>query len=168
WTTIPSVGRSCRAGFTASKAEAQALGILRTGMVSRGSPHWRWPVVPWPPRIRGHVNNAFHPDHGYRGAMPRRGEKAEPAKRADRAHFAGNEERDGRGHATEAKRSFTSSDCASTLGWGSTAGACPPVRCAVGFHGAASHRFRVGRAAAVAVAAAGKWRGRRPSGHGLH
>jgi hypothetical protein len=54
--------------------------------------------------FRGNVNNAFHPDHGYRGPMPNRGEKPEPAKRVDRAHFSGNEERDGRGHATEGKR----------------------------------------------------------------
>jgi hypothetical protein len=32
--------------------------------------------------------------------MPSRGEKAEPSKRVDKAHFSGNEERDGRGHAT--------------------------------------------------------------------
>ena len=54
--------------------------------------------------FRGNVNNAYHPDHGYKGAMPARGEKAEPAKLVDKAHFSGNEERDGRGHATEAKR----------------------------------------------------------------
>jgi hypothetical protein len=54
--------------------------------------------------FRGNVNNAFHPEHGYKGAMPKRGEKAEPAKRVDKSHFTGNEERDGRGHATEAKR----------------------------------------------------------------
>jgi hypothetical protein len=62
---------------------------------------------PWfhgPDNFRGHVNNSFHPDHGYQGAMPNRGESAEPAKRVDAAHFKGNEERDGRGHATDAKR----------------------------------------------------------------
>jgi len=62
---------------------------------------------PWfrgPDTFRGKVNNAFHPEHGYKGALPNRGEKADPAKRADKAHFSGNEERDGRGHATEAKR----------------------------------------------------------------
>jgi hypothetical protein len=48
--------------------------------------------------FRGHVNNRFHPDHGYKGAMPKVGEKADPAKRADSAHFKGNEMRDGRGH----------------------------------------------------------------------
>lgn len=62
---------------------------------------------PWfhgPNEFRGHVNNAFHPEHGYQGALPSRGEKAERAKRVDKDHFKGNEERDGRGHATEAKR----------------------------------------------------------------
>jgi hypothetical protein len=62
---------------------------------------------PWfhgPDTFRGKVNNAFHPEHGYKGAVPKRGERADRAKRVDRAHFSGNEERDGRGHATEAKR----------------------------------------------------------------
>jgi hypothetical protein len=62
---------------------------------------------PWfhgPSEFRGNVNNTYHPAHGYTGALPSRGEKAEPAKRVDREHFKGNEERDGRGHASEAKR----------------------------------------------------------------
>jgi hypothetical protein len=50
--------------------------------------------------FRGHVNNRFHPDHGYKGPMPKAGEKAEESKRVDAAHFKGNEERDGRGHVT--------------------------------------------------------------------
>jgi hypothetical protein len=54
--------------------------------------------------FRGNVNNRFHPDHGYKGPMPNRGERAEPSKRVDSAHFSGNEERDGRGHATGGKR----------------------------------------------------------------
>jgi hypothetical protein len=49
--------------------------------------------------FRGYVNNAFHPGYGYRGPMPRPGERANPANRFDGAHFAGNEQRDGRGHA---------------------------------------------------------------------
>jgi hypothetical protein len=53
--------------------------------------------------FRGNVNNAYHPSHGYKGPMPARGEKAEPTKRVDTGHFTGNEERDGRGHVTEAK-----------------------------------------------------------------
>jgi hypothetical protein len=36
--------------------------------------------------------------------MPNPGEKPEAARRVDKAHFTGNEERDGRGHATEIKR----------------------------------------------------------------
>jgi hypothetical protein len=53
--------------------------------------------------FRGKVNNSFHPEHGYKGTVPNRGEKAEPTKRVDAEHFKGNEERDGRGHATEGK-----------------------------------------------------------------
>jgi hypothetical protein len=49
--------------------------------------------------FRGHVNNRFHPEHGYNGAMPQRGERAEPSRRLDKvSHFKGNEVRDGRGH----------------------------------------------------------------------
>jgi hypothetical protein len=54
--------------------------------------------------FRGNVDNRFHPEHGYKGPMPRAGEKAEPAKRVDNAHFKGNEARDGRGHVSEGKR----------------------------------------------------------------
>jgi hypothetical protein len=62
---------------------------------------------PWfhgPRNFRGSVNNGFHPEHGYNGPMPNRGERADPSRRVDRAHFTGNEKRDGRGHATEGKR----------------------------------------------------------------
>ena len=52
--------------------------------------------------FHGYVDNHFHPDHGYKGPMPKVGERAEPAKRVDAAHFHGNEMRDGRGH--EVKR----------------------------------------------------------------
>jgi hypothetical protein len=54
--------------------------------------------------FRGKVNNRFHPDHGYKGPVPKPGDKAEPSKRIDSAHFKGNEERDGRGHATGGKK----------------------------------------------------------------
>jgi hypothetical protein len=54
--------------------------------------------------FHGYVNNGFHPDHGYRGPMPNRGEKADPARRVDQAHFKGNEVRDGRGHAVGDRR----------------------------------------------------------------
>jgi hypothetical protein len=53
--------------------------------------------------FRGKVDNSFDPQKGYKGGKPNRGEKAEPTKRVDSAHFKGNEERDGRGHATEPK-----------------------------------------------------------------
>lgn len=62
---------------------------------------------PWfhgPANFRGRVDNRFHPEHGYRGPLPNRGERAEPARRVDPAHFKGNEQRDGRGHATQGKR----------------------------------------------------------------
>src|ERR1700749_3148385 len=48
---------------------------------------------PWfhgPKDFRGHVDNHFHPDHGYHAALPQRGEKPEPAKRVDASHFKGN------------------------------------------------------------------------------
>lgn len=54
--------------------------------------------------FRGHVNNRFHPEHGYKGPMPKVGEKAEPAKRVDSAHFKGNEMRDGRGNVAKGKK----------------------------------------------------------------
>jgi len=53
--------------------------------------------------FRGNVNNRLHPEHGYNGPAPQRGEKAEPAKRVDTAHFQGNEMRDGRGHVSAGK-----------------------------------------------------------------
>ena len=54
--------------------------------------------------FQGHVNNRYHPEHGYKGRLPERGEKAEPTKRVSSAHFKGNEMRDGRGHVAEGKR----------------------------------------------------------------
>jgi hypothetical protein len=54
--------------------------------------------------FQGNVNNRLHPAHGYTGPAPSRGEKAEPAKRVDSAHFQGNEVRDGRGHVGGAKK----------------------------------------------------------------
>jgi hypothetical protein len=51
--------------------------------------------------FHGSVNNRFHPDHGYKGKMPERGEKADEGKRVDAAHFKGNEMRDGRGHVVK-------------------------------------------------------------------
>lgn len=58
-----------------------------------------------PANFRGNVNNRFHPDHGYKGAMPAVGEAPRPENRTDKvANFKGNEVRDGRGHATGGKR----------------------------------------------------------------
>jgi hypothetical protein len=54
--------------------------------------------------FRGHVDNHFHPAHGYKGPMPKVGEKVEEARRVDSAHFRGNEVRDGRGHIAKEKR----------------------------------------------------------------
>jgi hypothetical protein len=63
---------------------------------------------PWfhgPAHFTGHVNNHFHPEHGYKGPMPKRGEKPEPAKRPEKnSSFKGNEVRDGRGHVVRGKR----------------------------------------------------------------
>ena len=61
---------------------------------------------PWfhgPEHFRGHVNNHFHPEHGYKGPLPQRGEARAPehAAAAAPAHFKGNEVRDGRGHAVK-------------------------------------------------------------------
>ena len=59
---------------------------------------------PWfhgPANFHGYVNNRFHPEHGYKGPMPRVGEKAEDSKRVDAAHFHGNEMRDGHGHVVK-------------------------------------------------------------------
>ncbi|HEY3823016.1 MAG TPA: hypothetical protein VGL82_00580 [Bryobacteraceae bacterium] len=62
-------------------------------------------VGPWfhgDEHFRGHVDNHFRADHGYRGPMPKAGERAEPGRRVTAEHFRGNEMRDGRGH--EVKR----------------------------------------------------------------
>jgi hypothetical protein len=55
-------------------------------------------------KFRGNVNNAYRPDHGHKGAMPNRGDQADPAQRVDKAHFTENEQRDGRGHTSDDKR----------------------------------------------------------------
>src|SRR3984957_7882212 len=53
--------------------------------------------------FHGNVDNRFHPEHGYSGPLPNRGERAEPARRVDPARFKGNEVRGGRGHVAEGK-----------------------------------------------------------------
>ncbi len=63
-------------------------------------------IGPWfhgPRDFHGYVDNHFHPDHGYRGRLPERGEKAVPEKRVDAAHFKGNEMRDAHGHVVKRK-----------------------------------------------------------------
>ena len=62
---------------------------------------------PWfhgPRDFHGYVNNSFHPDHGYKGPMPVRGERVDPGRRVDQAHFKGNEVRDGHGHVVGDRR----------------------------------------------------------------
>jgi len=52
--------------------------------------------------FRGHVNNHFHPAHGYKGPNPARGEKPRPENHLDHvSNFHGNEMRDGRGHVAK-------------------------------------------------------------------
>src|ERR1700683_4568123 len=62
---------------------------------------------PWfhgPANFHGHVNNRFHPDHGYAGPAPQRGDKPEPTKRLDKvSNFKGNEMRDGHGNVAGGK-----------------------------------------------------------------
>src|SRR6202050_3978838 len=42
--------------------------------------------------FHGHVNNRFHPEHGYHGPMPNRGDKPEAGKHFDKIeHFKANE-----------------------------------------------------------------------------
>ncbi len=67
-----------------------------TGGVFIGAGQW----FHGPSTFHGQVNSAYN-EKGYKGTFPARGEKAEPAKQMDSAHFKGNEERDGRGHVTE-------------------------------------------------------------------
>jgi hypothetical protein len=57
---------------------------------------------PWfhgPEHFHGYVDNHYHPDHGYKGPMPNRGDKPEEGKPVGHVeHFKGNEMRDGHGH----------------------------------------------------------------------
>ena len=60
---------------------------------------------PWfhgPEQFRGHVNNHFHPEHGYHGPLPHAGDRPDERNRVDHMeHFKGNEMRDGRGHVAK-------------------------------------------------------------------
>src|ERR1700683_5748636 len=62
---------------------------------------------PWfhgPDTFQGHVNNRYHPEHGYKGPAPHPGDKPEASQPVDKvANFKGNEVRDGRGHVAGAK-----------------------------------------------------------------
>ena len=50
--------------------------------------------------FQGHVDNHYDTRHGYKGPVPRVGEKPEPSKRPDKvANFHGNEVHDGHGPA---------------------------------------------------------------------
>jgi hypothetical protein len=53
--------------------------------------------------FHGNVNNKLDPQHGYRGATPKVGDKP-AAQRQSPKQFKGNEVRDGRGHTAAAKR----------------------------------------------------------------
>src|ERR1700683_652024 len=53
---------------------------------------------PWfhgPANFHGQVDTRFDTRHGYHGPMAARGEQADEARRADAAHFHGNEQHDG-------------------------------------------------------------------------
>jgi hypothetical protein len=57
---------------------------------------------PWfhgPAHFWGHVNNRYHPEHGYRGHLPERGEARPPERAAAPKDFKGNEVRNGRGES---------------------------------------------------------------------
>ncbi|MGB7263873.1 MAG: hypothetical protein WBC92_00060 [Terracidiphilus sp.] len=62
---------------------------------------------PWfhgPSNFHGHVDNHFDPHHGYKGPMPKRGERPESNRQPGRvANFKGNEEHDGHGHVVHGK-----------------------------------------------------------------
>ena len=61
-------------------------------------------VGPWfhgPAEFHGTVNNRFDPQHGYKGPLPKTGDRPAPPSKAP--EFKGNEERDGRGHVTPGK-----------------------------------------------------------------
>jgi hypothetical protein len=52
--------------------------------------------------FNGHVNNRYDPQHGYKGSLPKTGEKARKGEPAPR-NFKANESRDGRGHVADNK-----------------------------------------------------------------
>jgi hypothetical protein len=72
-----------------------------TGGVFIGAGQW----FHGPDNFKGHVNNRLHPEHGYTGPKPQRGDKPESTKHLDKIdHFKGNEVRDGHGHVSGSKK----------------------------------------------------------------
>ena len=60
---------------------------------------------PWfhgPEHFQGHVDNNYSPEHGYKGTMPERGEKACSRARHPAPNFKGNEVHNGHGPAPPA------------------------------------------------------------------
>ena len=94
---------------TAPKAAAQVA--VEIG-VAPDCPYGYYDVAPYDCAPYGyygpewcHVNNRLHPEHGYTGPKPQRGEKPEQTKHLDKIdHFKGNEVRDGRGHVSGSKK----------------------------------------------------------------
>ena len=52
--------------------------------------------------FNGHVNNRYAPQHGYKGSMPKSGDKGRSTPAPH--NFKANEMRDGRGHTADEKR----------------------------------------------------------------
>jgi|ERR1700675_55726 len=110
--TAPKIEAQVRVGVDIGVAPACPYGYYDTapyGCAPYGyyGPEWFTGGVfigagPWfhgPDNFQGHVNNRFHPEHGYKGPAPKAGDRPEPTKRLDKvANFKGNEVRDGRGH----------------------------------------------------------------------
>jgi hypothetical protein len=108
--TAPNAGAQVSIGVSVGPAPECPYGYYDTppyGCAPYGyyGPEWFTGGVfigagPWfhgPEGFHGHVNNHFHPEHGYKGPAPHPGEKASrPVDKVD--HFKGNEVRDGRGH----------------------------------------------------------------------
>jgi hypothetical protein len=71
---------------------------------------------PWfhgPSNFRGNVNNAFHPQHGYKGTMPNRGEKAEwPSRRDGSIKLTSMEMKNGMDAATQRRANANLRACA--------------------------------------------------------
>jgi hypothetical protein len=126
--TLLAVAAVAAIGFTATPAKAETPQVAVEVGVAPECPYGYYDVAPYScapygyygpewfsggvfigtgpwfhgaAEFKGHVNNKFHPDHGYKGPTPARGEKADPAKHIDAAHFKGNEMRDGRGHVVK-------------------------------------------------------------------